>query len=51
MYVGGNKSGQKGNHVWLTDGAGGMEGLNGHVYFRDSWANENNQHNIYARFA
>lgn len=37
--------------VMMGDGQGKIRGEGGHIYFEDAWANENNQHNIYARFA
>lgn len=37
--------------VMMGDGQGKIKGEGGHIYFEDTWANENNQHNIYARFA
>lgn len=37
--------------AYFSDGPGWIRGQGGHIYFENSWANENNQHNIYARFA
>lgn len=35
----------------FSDGPGYIRGQGGHIYFEGDWADENHQHNIYARFA
>lgn len=37
--------------VMMGDGSGYIRGQGGHIYFEGSWATEDFQHNIYARFA
>ena len=50
IWIGCGKNGQLGNKCWLSDGKGGLEGLEGRVYMRNSWAVPDNQFCIYARF-